>query len=73
MYYEINSGRKINPNKELLQKEKQSKITDEELKKPLFDDLKLRKKGKNYTCLLAVWILNYCKVVSSVHKETNVE
>jgi len=39
-------GRKINPNKELLQKEKQSKITDEELKKPLFDDLKLKKKDR---------------------------
>jgi len=39
-------GRKINQNKELLQKEKQSKITDEELKKPLFDELKIKKKDR---------------------------
>ena len=54
LYYKINSGRKINQNKEFLQKEKQSKITDEELKKPLFDELKIKKKGKKlhltYSC-----------------------
>merc|ERR1712183_712798 len=39
-------GRKLNQNKELLQKEKQAKITDKELKKPLFDQLKIKKKDR---------------------------